>query len=146
MKRSWVQIKPRWLALFSLHLPFKATSLQSKRYLIVGNHSGAFFCYTRYVPWVIWLAKSRFHEYLWGSGDQSPSNEIVCYNKMFFNLNDVIQNTAFFLLRIETNAHVLNGKPNLRYKTLFHWLVIMCGILMEPMKLTHFLFIITRFS
>ena len=46
---------------------------------IVGN-LGTFFRYTPYVPWAIWLAKSRFHEYAWGRGDQSFSNEIAYYN------------------------------------------------------------------
>jgi len=54
-------------------------ALKSKMVLqsdIVGNHS-IFFRYTSYVPWVIWQAKSRFHEYAWGRWDQSSSNEIM---------------------------------------------------------------------
>jgi len=43
-----------------------------------------------YVPWTIWLAKSRFHVYLWGMGDQSSSNEITCNNKILFKLIDLI--------------------------------------------------------
>jgi len=57
---------------------------------IVGTHS-TLFRYTPYIhlPWEIWLAKSRFHIYAWGRGYQSSSNEIACYNKILFNLNDV---------------------------------------------------------
>jgi len=57
---------------------------------IVGTHS-TLFCYTPYMPLDIWLAKSSFHDYALGRGDQSSSNEIACYNKILFNLNDVIQ-------------------------------------------------------
>jgi len=64
---------------------------------IVGIHSTS-FRYTPYIPWEIWLAKPRFHEYAWGRGDQSSSNEIACYNKKLFNLNDLI--TGIFLLKI----------------------------------------------
>jgi len=37
-----------------------------------------------------WLAKYRFHEYVWGRGDQFSSNVITFYNKILFNLNDVL--------------------------------------------------------
>jgi len=57
--------------------------------VIVGTHS-TLFRYTPYIPWEIWLAKSRFHEYAWGRGDQSSSNDIACYNQILFNLIDVI--------------------------------------------------------
>ena len=79
---------------------------------IVGNHS-LFFRYTPYVPQAIWLAKYRFHEYVWGREDQSSSNGIAFYN----SLQSQWRHTGIFLLKIESNAHVLNGKPNLRYKT-----------------------------
>jgi len=53
---------------------------------IVGTHS-ALFRYTLYIPWENWLA---FHEYACGRGDQSSSNEIACYNKILFNLLEVL--------------------------------------------------------
>ena len=56
---------------------------------IVGTHS-TLFRYTPYIPWDIWLAKSRFYEYARGSQDQSSPNKIACYNKILFNLNNVI--------------------------------------------------------
>jgi len=70
---------------------------------IVGTHC-TLFRYTSYIPWDIWLAKFRFHEYACGRGVQSFFNEIACYNKILFNLNDVI--LGFSYLRKETNAHV----------------------------------------
>jgi len=65
---------------------------------IVGPHS-TLFRYTPYIPWEIWLPKSRFHEYAWGRGDQYSSNEIACYKKYSF-----ISMTSYrdFLLKIES--------------------------------------------
>jgi len=68
-----------------LNLPLYTVLLM----VIVGNNS-TFFRYTSYLPWAIWQTKNRFYEYTWGRGDQSSSNEIACYNKILFNLNDVI--------------------------------------------------------
>jgi len=58
--------------------------------VIVGTHS-TLFRYTPCITWEIWLAKPSFHEYAWGMGDLSCSNEFACYNKKVFNLNNVIQ-------------------------------------------------------
>jgi len=41
------------------------------------------------------VGKSRFYEYALGRGDQSSSHKITCYNKMLFNLNDVIQGFSY---------------------------------------------------
>jgi len=40
---------------------------------------------------------------------------------------------------------ILYGKPTLRYKTEFHWLVFRSGFLAEPMKLPNYLFMVTSF-
>jgi len=72
-----------------LHLPGHLN-----RKSIVGTHS-TLFRYTSYILWDICLAKSRFHDYAWGSWDQSSSNEIACYNKILFNLNNVIQGFSY---------------------------------------------------
>ena len=61
---------------------------------IVGTHS-TLFRYTPYMPLDIWLAKSRFHDYVWDRGAQSSSYEIACYNKILFYLNDVIQGFSY---------------------------------------------------
>jgi len=49
------------------------------------------FRYNPYIPWDIWLAKSRFHEYAWGSRDQSSSNKIACYNKILGDFHTKIE-------------------------------------------------------
>jgi len=47
--------------------------------IFVVNHS-TFFRYAPYLPWTIWLAKSRFYEYAWGRGDQYSFQESAYYN------------------------------------------------------------------
>ena len=75
------------MLLFMLVIANKTSNIymRNQYHAIVGTHS-TLFRYTPYIPWEIWLAKSRFHEYARG---QSSTNEIACYNKILFNLNDV---------------------------------------------------------
>ena len=53
--------------------------------------------------------KISFHEYAWSRGDQSSSHVTIKYSSL--------QITLYwdFLTQNRTNAHVLNGKQNLRY-------------------------------
>jgi len=78
----------------TINMLSKQTIFSFMYYFIVGTHS-TLFHYTPYILWEIWLAKSRFHEYAWCNGDQSSSNEIACYNKILFNLNNVIQGFSY---------------------------------------------------